>query len=140
MTSFLQPLLRDGTDQQHIINARSGKVIADRLLTAFDSRSRRKGLLAQALLPPSTALIIAPTNAIHTFFMKFPIDIVFVSKGGRVLKIRSSVPAWRMTASLRAFAVLEMAAGSLDGSTRVGDQLVVSSDHAKPFSERMISI
>lgn len=128
MTSFLQPLLRDGTDQQHIINARSGKVIADRLVTAFDSRSRRKGLLAQASLPPSTALIIAPTNAIHTFFMKFPIDIVFVSKGGRVLKIRSNVPAWRMTASLRAFAVLEMAAGSLDSSgTKVGDQLIVSS-------------
>jgi hypothetical protein len=128
MRSFLQPLLRDGTDQQHIINARSGKVIADRLVTAFDSRSRRKGLLEQVSLPPSTALIIAPTNAIHTFFMKFPIDIVFVSKDGRVLKIRSSVPAWRMTASWRAFAVLEMAAGSLDGSgTKVGDQLIVSS-------------
>ena len=128
MTSFLQPLLREGSDRQQIINARSGQVIADRLRTAFDSQSRRKGLLSEVSLPRSTALIIAPTNAIHTFFMKFPIDIVFVSKGGRVLKIRSSVPAWRMTASLRAFAVLELAAGSLDGSdTRVGDQLVVSS-------------
>jgi len=128
MTSFLQPLLGQGVDRQRIVNARSGKVVADRLLTAFDSESRRKGLLAQVSLPPSTAMIIAPTNAIHTFFMKFPIDIVFVSKGGRVLKIRSSVPAWRMTASLRAFAVLELAAGSLDSSdTKVGDQLIVSS-------------
>jgi uncharacterized membrane protein (UPF0127 family) len=128
MTSFLQPLLRLGADRQQIINARSGKVIADRLLTAFDSESRRKGLLARVSLPHSTALIIAPTNAIHTFFMKFPIDIVFVSKGGRVLKIRSSVPAWRMTGSLRAFAVLELAAGSLNGSDiKVGDQLIVSS-------------
>lgn len=128
MTSFLQPLLGQGADRQRIINARSGKVVADRLLTAFDSESRRKGLLSQVSLPPSTAMIIAPTNAIHTFFMKFPIDIVFVSKGGRVLKIRSSVPAWRMTASLRAFAVLELAAGSLDSSdTKVGDQLVLSS-------------
>lgn len=128
MTSFLQPLLHQGADRQQIINARSGKVVADQLLTAFDSGSRRKGLLAQVSLPRSTALIIAPTNAIHTFFMKFPIDIAFVSKGGRVLKIRSSVPAWRMTASLRAFAVLELAAGSLDGSdTKVGDRLIVSS-------------
>ena len=110
-----------------IINTRNGKVVADRLLTAFDSESRRKGLLAHGSLPHSTALIIAPTNAIHTFFMKFPIDIVFVSKAGRVLKIRSSVPAWRMTASFGAYAVLEMAAGSLDASdTRVGDQLAVS--------------
>jgi uncharacterized protein len=128
MTSFLQPLLRQGADRQHIINTRSGKVVADRLLTAFDSESRRRGLLAHGSLPHSTALIIAPTNAIHTFFMKFPIDIVFVSKAGRVLKIRSRVPAWRMTASLRAYAVLELAAGSLDGSdTKVGDELVVTS-------------
>jgi uncharacterized membrane protein (UPF0127 family) len=128
MTSFLQPLLRQGAGPQQIINARSGKVIADQLLTAFDSGSRRKGLLSHVSLPQSTALIIAPTNAIHTFFMKFPIDIVFVSRGGRVLKIRSGVPAWRMTGSLRAFAVLELAAGSLDGSdTKVGDQLIVSS-------------
>jgi hypothetical protein len=128
MASFLQPLLRQGTGQQHLVNTRSGKVVASRLLTAFDSESRRKGLLAQGSLPPSTAMIIAPTNAIHTFFMKFPIDIAFVSKSGRILKIRSSVPAWRMTASLRAFAVLEMAAGSLDTSdTKVGDELIVSS-------------
>jgi len=126
--SFLQPLLRQGADRQRIMNTRSGKVVADRLLTAFDSESRRKGLLAHRSLPHSTVLIIAPTNAIHTFFMKFPIDIVFVSKAGRVLKIRSRVPAWRMTASLRAYAVLELAAGSLDGSdTKVGDELVVSS-------------
>ena len=128
MTSFLQPLLRQGVDGQRIINARSGKVVADRLLAAFDSGSRRKGLLAQDSLPPSTAMIIAPTNAIHTFFMKFPIDIVFVSKSGQVLKVRFAVPAWRMTASLRAFAVLELAAGSLDASdTKIGDQLIVSS-------------
>ena len=127
MASFLQPLLRHDADRQHIVNARSGKVVAERLLTAFDSRTRKKGLLAHDSLPQSTAMVIAPSNAVHTFFMKFPIDIVFVSKGGRVLKIRSSVPAWRMTASLRAFAVLELAAGSLDGSdTRVGDQLIVS--------------
>lgn len=128
MTSFLQPLLRQGADGQRIINTRSGKVIADRLLTAFDSQSRRKGLLAHGSLPRSTALIIAPTNAIHTFFMKFPIDIVFVSKAGRILKIRSRVPAWRMTGSLRAYAVLEMAAGSVDGSDmKVGDELVCRS-------------
>jgi hypothetical protein len=127
MTSFLQPLLLRGAGRQQIINGRSGKVVADELVTAFDSASRRKGLLRHASLPRSTALIIAPTNAIHTFFMKFPIDIAFVAKGGRVLKIRGSVPAWRMTASFRAFAVLELAAGSLDGSdTKVGDQLIVT--------------
>jgi uncharacterized membrane protein (UPF0127 family) len=133
MRSFLQPIVREGAGGQRIVNTRNGKVVADRLLTAFDSATRRKGLLAHGSLPQSTALIIAPTNAIHTFFMKFPIDIVFVSKDGRVLKIRSSVPAWRMTASLRAYAVLEMAAGSLDGSdTQVGDRLAVSKHLSEP--------
>jgi uncharacterized protein len=128
MTSFLQPLLRDGAGRQRIVNVRTGKVVADRLITAFDSDTRRKGLLAHTSLPPSTAMVIAPTNAIHTFFMKFPIDIVFVSKAGRVVKIRSAVPAWRMTASLGAYAVLELAADSLSSSeTRVGDLLLVSS-------------
>lgn len=129
MTSFLQPLLGDKSAVVHrIINTRSGKLVANHVLTAFDSESRRRGLLAHSELPASTALIIAPTNAIHTFFMKFAIDIVFVSKDGRVVKIRSRVPAWRMTASLRAYAVLELAAGSLESSdTQVGDQLAVSS-------------
>ena len=127
MASFLEPLIRQGAGQQQIVNTRSGKIVATQLLTAFDSESRRKGLLQQRSLPPSTAMISAPTNAIHTFFMKFPIDIAFVAKSGRILKIRSSVPAWRMTASFRAFAVLELAAGSLDLSdTKVDDQLIVS--------------
>jgi len=130
MTSFLQTLLRkERADRHHIINTRNGKVVADRVLTAFDSESRRKGLLAHRSLPASTAMIIAPTNAIHTFFMKFSIDVVFVSKDGRVLKIRPRMPAWRMTGSLRAYAVLELAAGSLDSSdTQVGDRLAVSSE------------
>lgn len=130
MTSFLQVLLRkENAGRHHIINTRNGKVVADRVLTAFDSESRRKGLLKHDSLPASTAMIIAPTNAIHTFFMKFPIDIAFVSKDGRVVKIRSRVPAWRMTGSLRAYAVLELAAGSLDDSdTQVGDRLAVSSE------------
>lgn len=128
MMSFLQALLRrESGGRPRIVNTRNGKVIADRVLTAFDSTSRRKGLLAHRSLPLSTAMIIAPTNAIHTFFMKFPIDVVFVSKNGRVLKIRSRVPAWRMTGSLRAHAVIELAAGSLDSSDmQVGDRLAVS--------------
>jgi uncharacterized protein len=128
MASFLQPLLRERAGRQQIVNTRNGKVVASQLLTAFDSESRRKGLLSHTSMPPSTAMIIAPSNAIHTFFMKFPIDIAFVAKSGRILKIRSSVPAWRMTASFRAFAVLELAAGTLDVSdTKVGDELIVSS-------------
>ena len=57
------------------------------------------------------ALVIAPCNAVHTFFMRFPIDIVFLTRDGEVLSIRSSVGPWRMAVSFRGFAVLELAAG-----------------------------
>ena len=127
MSSFLQPLLLHGATGYQITNARSGRVVARELLTAFDSQSRRRGLLHQSSLGENTAMIIAPSNAIHTFFMKFPIDVAFVSKSGRVLKVRAAVPAWRIAASLRAFAVLEIAAGALERSdTKAGDQLLVS--------------
>lgn len=126
MTSFVHPLLREGTDSQSLANARNGCVVADRVMTAFDSRSRRKGLLKQDSMAEGSALIIAPSNAIHTFFMRFAIDVAFVSKNGRVLKIRRAMPAWRLAASLRAFAVVELPAGALDrANVKPGDQLVV---------------
>ena len=71
-------------------------------------------------------MLIAPTNAIHTFFMKFPIDVAFVTREGRVLKIRPAMPAWRMAAAWGGYAVIEMAAGAFERSdTRPGDELVI---------------
>jgi uncharacterized membrane protein (UPF0127 family) len=101
-------------------------VVAVDLIGAFDSAARNKGLLQRESLPEGSALVIAPCSAVHTFFMKFPIDIAFVAKDGRVLKVRTAMPAWRMTGSLRAFGVIELAAGSFARSeTRVGDRLEI---------------
>ena len=73
-------------------------------------------------------MIIAPSNAIHTFFMKFPIDIAFVGRDGRVRKIREAVRPWRMSAALRAYAVIELPAGAIQRSgTVAGDTLVIRS-------------
>src|SRR5690349_9310895 len=125
MKSFLSPLLRADSSPHVLENVRTGRVIAAHLLTAFDSSSRRQGLLGRDGLADGTALIIAPSNAVHTFFMRFPIDIVFVRRDGRVAKVRSGVGPRRIAASLRAFAVIEMAAGSLAQSdATAGDYLV----------------
>ena len=62
-------------------------------------------------------MVIAPTNAVHTWFMKFDIDIAFVTRDGRVLKARDTVRPWRMTGALGGFAVIEMKAGSLPRPT-----------------------
>lgn len=125
MKSFLSPLLQAGATRHLLENARTRRVVAAQLLTAFDSASRRQGLLGRDSLPAGSALIIAPSNAVHTFFMRFPIDIAFVTRHGRVIKVRSAVRPWRLAASLRAYAVIELAAGALDQSdTRRGDTLI----------------
>jgi uncharacterized protein len=101
-------------------------VVASHVLTAFDSDARRTGLLKHDHLPEGDALVIAPCNAVHTFFMKFPIDVAFVTRDGRVIKIRSRVAPWRIAASLRAYAVIELAAGTLERTdTARGDRLEV---------------
>ena len=96
--------------------------MAARLLTAFDSASRKTGLLKHTSMPEDTGLIIAPCNAIHMFFMRFPIDAAFVAKDGRVLKTVHALKPWRIAAAWGAFAVIELAAGALARTdTRPGD-------------------
>jgi uncharacterized membrane protein (UPF0127 family) len=113
MSSFLDPLLRADGSTYALANSRTNLVVADALMTAFDSATRRQGLLGRDSLPANSALIIAPSNAIHTFFMRFAIDVAFVSRKGRVLKIRHAVPPRRMAAALRGYAVIELPPGAL---------------------------
>jgi uncharacterized membrane protein (UPF0127 family) len=126
MPSFLSPLLRNPSGAFRLVNERTDDVVAHHLLAAFDSKTRRTGLLDHGSLPAGTAMIIAPTNAIHTFFMKFPIDVLFVAKDGVVIKTRGALRPWRMSAAWRAHAVIELAAGALQRSpVRAGDRVNV---------------
>ncbi len=128
MPSFLSPLLRESPNNFLLRNTRTGAVLADDLLTAFDSRSRNVGLLKHTSMPLMSALIIAPTTAIHTWFMKFPIDIAFVLRTGEIVKTRAALAPWRMSGVLRGYAVIELPAGALDrADTRRGDRLEVVS-------------
>ncbi len=80
MTSFLDPLLRSGAPPLVLTNDRNHRIVAEKLLTAFDSASRKRGLLKHDFLPEGSGLVIAPSSAIHTFFMRFAIDVAFVAK------------------------------------------------------------
>ena len=128
MPSFIDPLIKAPAERQRLVVERTGATLASHLLPAFDSKTRRTGLLKHQALPAGTAMIIAPSNAVHTFGMAFDIDIVFVARDGRVLKIRHAVPRRRMTAALRAFAVIELPARTVGGvELREGDRLAVRS-------------
>lgn len=124
---FLRPLLARSGGPFRLINERTGLAVATTLEGAFDSAARKRGLLGRDSLPPGHALIIAPSNMVHTFFMRFPIDILIVRRDGRVVKARRNVPARRIVGALRGFAVIEMAAYELDRSgAAAGDRLVVT--------------
>ncbi|MGE5358148.1 MAG: DUF192 domain-containing protein [Bacteroidales bacterium] len=124
---FVASLLKH-SDVPHVLrNERTGAVLATGLEGAFESRARRRGLLGRDVMAPGAALIIAPCNSIHTFFMRFPIDVVFVRRDGEVVKICRRVPSWRLRLAPRAFAVVEFAAGALDNQAIArGDRLVAA--------------
>ncbi len=125
--SFLAPLVRDTAATPALIRPRDGAVVARRLEAAFDSATRRRGLLGRDTLAADAALVIAPCNAVHTFFMRFAIDVVFVAGDGTVVKIARGVAPFRMTASPSAFATIEFAAGAPGvGDLMPGDVLAVA--------------
>ena len=74
---------------------------------------RAKGLIGRSSLPPGEGLLIERCNAIHTFFMKFPIDAIFLDRRGRVVKTVRNIRPWRFLVwgGWRAVKVLEVAAG-----------------------------
>jgi uncharacterized membrane protein (UPF0127 family) len=83
-----------------------------------------KGLLGKRELMAGECLLIQPAPSIHTFFMRFPIDVVFLAKNGDVLKVAPNVGPWRMRSCRRAFAVLELAAGEAElRGIKVGDHI-----------------
>ena len=93
---------------------------------ADTSETRRRGLLGRDSLDPSAALIIAPCSAVHTFFMRFVIDVVFVDRNGSVLKGVADLKPWRIAARPGAFAVVELNAGAIRRSeVNVGDRLTL---------------
>lgn len=110
---FLQPLLRRSQRSTlQLVNERTGAVVATRLEAAFDSAARKRGLLGREGLADGEAVVIAPCCAVHTWFMKFPIDVVFAARDGRVVNVRSRVDAWRLAFGWRAFATIELPAGA----------------------------
>jgi uncharacterized membrane protein (UPF0127 family) len=94
---------------------------------ADNSAKRRKGLLGREGLSAGEGLWIVPCEAIHTFGMQFPIDLVYVDRDKRVKKVRSDVSPRRISACLSAHSVLELASGSIRRTqTKRGDKLEFS--------------
>lgn len=103
---------------------RTGVLAVTRAVLASDSHSRRVGLLRHDALGDDEALVVVPTQGIHTFGMRFPIDVVWVDRRGAVVRLSRAVPPGRIRLSWRAFAAVELAVGRIDALELVeGDRL-----------------
>ncbi len=111
-------------------------VLAHRVQVADNGAKRRKGLLGRDGLNAGEGLWIVPCESVHTFGMKFPIDLIYLDRSRKVKKVRSSVLPWRLSACLSAHSVVELASGTIHMTqTRTGDKLEFSS--ADPMIDGM---
>jgi uncharacterized protein len=104
-----------------------GTVVCERCTLADSPVTRLKGLLGRDGLEQGEGLLLRPASSIHTFFMRFPIDVVFLDRALVVLGIEDAIDPWRSASKRGAKAVLELAAGesSRRGLT-VGTQLTLA--------------
>ena len=108
-----------------IRNRRTGRLLGERVERAETFASRFRGLLGREGLAPGEGLWIEPCSSIHMFFMRFPIDAVFVDRRGEVRRVVAGLAPWRVAfGGPGARAVLELPVGAVAASeTRPGDVL-----------------
>jgi len=112
-----------------IVNLTRQTVLAESAEIADHGAARNKGLLGRDGLPAGGGLWIVPCEAVHTFGMRFPIDLVYIDRNKIVKKVRSSVPSWRISGCLSAYSIIELPAGVVASSqTCPGDSLAFSSE------------
>lgn len=109
-----------------IVNVTRRTVICDDATIADRVLSRVRGLLGRTEMRRGEGLLLSPAPSIHTAFMRFPIDAIFLNRELRVIKLVPSMKPWRAAAARDAHAVLELEAGAISRrGVRVGDELQV---------------
>jgi uncharacterized protein len=109
------------------ITLEDGRVVCERCVVAETALSRMRGLLGRARLERGEGLLLRPAGSIHTWFMRFAIDAVFLDRELRVVGVAADVRPWRIAARRRSRAVLELQAGEAGRRGLVaGDRLTVS--------------
>jgi uncharacterized protein len=113
--------------QQFRLETGDGRTVCERCVRAESPLRRMRGLLGRSSLAPDEGILLRPAGSIHTAFMRFPIDAVFVDGDGRVLKVVDSIPPWRTAGAKGAKAVVELPAGAAANARLApGEQLRLS--------------
>lgn len=102
----------------------SDEVVCKKLMIASSFISRLKGLMFSSELPSCDGLLISPCNSIHTFFMAYSLDVVFLDRNFKVIKVLYNLKPWRMSwIYFNSTQVLEMKAGTLNKKIFEGEIL-----------------
>jgi len=112
-------------------------VVCERCKVADNALSRMRGLLGRSSLGVGEGLLIRPASSIHMFFMRFPIDAVFLDRTLRIVGIAESLRPWRVAGRRGAKAVLELPAGeAARRGLRPGQRLVLTEEEGGQSAER----
>lgn len=111
-----------------VINQTRNQVLADTVIMADSFFTRLRGLLGRSGLDPGCCLVLKPCQSIHTMFMKFDIDVLFVDKHNIALHLISGLPPFRFSGIVRdAYLVMEFPAGTLARTgTSAGDTIILT--------------
>ncbi|MCR4397473.1 MAG: DUF192 domain-containing protein [Firmicutes bacterium] len=120
-----------------IVNTTRNTELCSSATLAVTFIRRLRGLMFEKEMPPGHGLVLEPCRAIHTCFMRFPIDAVFISRDWRVVRVERSLAPWRFVPGVRgSFRVLELPCGSVGESlTRAGDALRTMPDQGNAEAE-----
>ena len=114
-----------GSPVVRVVNETSGAVLGERVTIARTLWARTRGLMLQSRLPEGTGLIIDPCSSIHTFWMRIPIDVVYLDRARMVVRTDEAMRPWRI-GPLRTGGrmVLELPVGAIARTgTRAGDRI-----------------
>jgi len=108
-----------------IVNLTRGNVVCEQAVIADRARRRMRGLLGRRSLPAGEGMLLQPSPSIHTAFMRFPIDVVFLDRNLKVIKLVEHLPPWHTASAIDGRSTLELSAGEIvKRGVHVGDQLL----------------
>ena len=106
------------------VRTAGGAVLCERCEVPKSSFGRMRGLLGRSGLEPGSGMLIDAAPSVHMFFMRFPIDVVFLDRDRKVVGVRHELRPWRVAGARHAVAALELPAGAAAGVSE-GDALVL---------------
>jgi uncharacterized protein len=101
-----------GSKQAFRVVAEDGQIVCERCEVADTAPKRMRGLLGRSGLEAGGGMLLPREPSVHTFFMRFPIDVVFLDKAKTIVKVVNELRPWRVAAAWKAVAVLELPAGT----------------------------